>query len=166
MAVPQMKASMQVHHSSTVMEEASSVALRAPCEAFPITPAVPDPEVAATAKRRQFSSSEKRRILVAADRCNEAGEIGALLRREGIYSSQLATWRKQRVAAERALLEPQKRGRKADPTIAEARRVAELSRENERLRRKLATAHTIIDVQKKLCNLFGLPMAEDPQEKS
>ena len=59
----------------------------------------PDPEVAATAKRRQFSSKEKRRILAAADRCSEAGAIGALLRREGIYSSQLATWRRQREAS-------------------------------------------------------------------
>ena len=73
----------------------------------------PDPEVAATAKRRQFSSKEKRRILAAADRCTEAGAIGALLRREGIYSSQLATWRRQRAASERVALEPRKRGRKA-----------------------------------------------------
>ena len=71
--------------------------------------------MAATAKRRPFSSHEKRRILAAADRCTEVGEIGALLRREGLYSSQLATWRKQRAATERAGLEPQKRGRKADP---------------------------------------------------
>jgi hypothetical protein len=70
------------------------------------------------------------------------------LRREGIYSSQLATWRKQREASERVALEPRKRGRKADPAIAEARRVAELTKDNERLRRKLAQAHTIIDVQK------------------
>jgi len=96
----------------------------------PDSRAVPDPEVAATAKRRQFSSSEKRRILAAADRCTQAGEIGALLRREGIYSSLLATWRKQRAAAERVALEPRQRGRKADPAIAEARRVAELTKEN------------------------------------
>ena len=130
------------------------------------TSLVPDPEVVATAKRRQFSSSEKRRILAAADHCSEPGTIGALLRREGIYSSQLATWRKQREATERAALEPKKRGRKADPAVAEARRVAELTKENDRLRRKLAQAHTIIDVQKKLCTLLGLPTAEDPDEKS
>lgn len=147
MAVPQMNVSMQGPHSS-------------------IAPPAPNPEVAATAKRRQFSSSDKRRILAAADRCREVGEIGALLRREGIYSSQLATWRKQRAATERAGLEPQKRGRKADPTLAEARRVATLTKENERLRRKLATAQTIIDVQKKLCTLLGLPTAEDPEEPS
>ena len=63
--------------------------------------AAPDPEVAVTAKRRQFSSKEKRRILAAAERCSESGAIGALLRREGIYSSQLATWRRQREASER-----------------------------------------------------------------
>ena len=124
----------------------------------------PDPEVAATAKRRQFSSKEKHRILDAADGCTEPGQIGALLRRERIYSSQLATWRKQRKASERSALEPRQRGRKADPAIAETRRVVELTNENERLRRKLAQAHTIIDVQKKLCTLLGLPTAEDPDE--
>ncbi len=126
----------------------------------------PDPEVAATARRRQFSSSEKRRLLAAADRCTKVGEIGALLRREGIYSSYLTTWRKQREATECAALAPQKRGRKADPARASTRRVAELTQENERLRRKLTQAHTIIDVQKKLCTLLGLPTAEEPQEKS
>jgi len=134
--------------------DASQGARMATEEASTIAPP-PDPEVAATAKRRQFSLSERRRILAAADRCSKTGEIGALLRREGIYSSQLATWRKRRETIEHAALAPQKRGRKADPTIAEARRVAELTRENERLRRKLAQAHTIIDVQKKLCTLLG-----------
>jgi transposase len=122
----------------------------------------PDPEVAATAKRRQFSSSEKRRILTAAERCTATGQIGALLRREGIYSSHLTTWRKQRAATELAALEPQKRGRKADPALAEARRAEVLVRENARLRHQLAQAHTIIDVQKKLCTLLGLPTAETP----
>ena len=96
----------------------------------------------------------------------EAGAIGALLRREGIYSSLLSTWRKQRETAEGVALEPRKRGRKADPGIAESRRVAELTKDNQRLRRKLAQAHTVIDVQKKLCTLLGLPTAEDPDEKS
>ena len=147
MAVPQMNVLMQAPHSS-------------------LAPPAPNPEVAATAKRRQFSSHDKRRILAAADRCTAVGEIGALLRREGIYSSQLATWRKQRAATERTGLEPQKRGRKANPALAEARRVAELTKENARLRRKLATAQTIIDVQKKLCILLGLPTAEDLEETS
>jgi transposase len=149
-----------------VMGEASRGVATATEEVSTDVRPVPDPEVAATAKRRQFSSKEKRRILAAADRCSEAGAIGALLRREGIYSSLLSTWRKQRETAEGVALEPRQRGRKADPGIAESRRVAELTKDNERLRRKLAQAHTIIDVQKKLCTLLGLPTAEDPDEKS
>jgi transposase len=149
-----------------VMGEASRGVATATEEVSADVRPVPDPEVAATAKRRQFSSKEKRRILAAADRCTEAGAIGALLRREGIYSSLLSTWRKQRRAAESVALEPRQRGPKADPGIAESRRVAELTKDNERLRRKLAQAHTIIDVQKKLCTLLGLPTAEDPDEKS
>lgn len=126
----------------------------------------PDPEVVATARRRQFSSSDKRRILDDADRCAQPGDIGALLRKEGIDSSHLNTWRKQRAAAEHAALEPQKRGRKADPAQAEDRRVADLARENDRLQRKLAQALTIIDVQKKLGSLLGLPADETPGEWS
>ncbi|MDD5037110.1 MAG: hypothetical protein PHE55_20480 [Methylococcaceae bacterium] len=125
-----------------------------------------DPEVIATAKRRRFSSSDKRRILEAADRCTQPGDMGALLRKEGIDSSHLATWRKQRAADERAALEPQKRGRKADPALAEDRRVADLASENDRLRRQLAQALTTIDVQKKLCALLGLPAGEMPGEGS
>ena len=124
----------------------------------------PDPEVVATARRRQFTSADKRRILEAADRCTQPGEIGALLRKEGIYSSHLTTWRRQRAADERAALTPQKRGRKADPTQAEDRRVFQLTQENDRLRRKLAQANAIIDVQKKLCALLGLPADETPSE--
>lgn len=165
MAIAHMEVPMKIHQPASAMKDASQGARRATEEASFIAPP-PDPEVAATAKRRQFSSSERRRILAAADHCSKTGEIGALLRREGIYSSQLATWRKRREAVEHAALAPQKRGRKADPAIAEARRVAELTRENERLRRKLAQAHTIIDVQKKLCTLLGLPTAEEPEEES
>lgn len=125
--------------------------------------APPDPEVVVLAKRRQFSGAERRRILDAADRCTASGEIGALLRREGIYSSHLATWRKQRAAAQRAALEPKTRGRKADPVLAETRRADTLDHENRRLRHQLAQARTIIDVQKKLCSLLGLP-AHDEKE--
>ena len=124
----------------------------------------PDPEVVAVARRRQYSSSEKRRILALADECTQPGEIGALLRREGIYSSHLSTWRRQRAAAERAALEPQKRGRKADPVLAEARHLEMLTRENERLRRKLAQAELIIDVQKKVATWLDLSMAPAPSD--
>ena len=124
----------------------------------------PDPEVVATARRRQFTSGDKRRILDAADRCTQPGEIGALLRKEGIYSSHLTTWRRQRAADERAALAPQKRGRKTDPAQTEDRRVLQLTQENDRLRRKLAQANAIIDVQKKLCALLGLSTDETPNE--
>jgi transposase-like protein len=160
-----MKVPMKVQQSASAMEDASQGARRASEDASSIA-SPPGPEVVATAKRRQFSSSERYRIVAAADRCSKIGEIGALLRREGIYSSQLAAWRKRRVASEHAALAPQRRGRKADPALAQARRVAELTREIEGLRRKLAQAHTIIDVQKKLCTLLGLPTAEEPEEKS
>jgi transposase-like protein len=119
----------------------------------------PDPEVVAVAQRRQFSSANKLRILAAADQCTQPGEIGALLRREGIYSSHLSTWRRQRAAAENAALAPQKRGRKVDPALAETRRIETLTRENEHLRRQLAQAQLIIDVQKKVATLLGLSMA-------
>lgn len=152
-------------HEAVAMDVATEGARRATGGATSIAPP-PNPEVAATAKRRQFSASQRRRILAEAERCTEPGQIGALLRREGIYSSNLTTWRKQRKAAELAALQPQKRGRKADPAIAEARLVAALTKDNERLRRKLAQAQTINEVQKKLCTLLGLPTAEDLDEKS
>lgn len=149
-------------HNALAMDAALEGARRATGDAASIAPPA-NPEVVATAKRRQFSGSERARILAAADRCTKVGEIGALLRREGIYSSLLSTWRKQRTAQQRAALEPQTRGRKADPAIAEARRMDELTRENGRLRHKLAQAHTIIDVQKKLCTLLGLPTDDTPE---
>lgn len=152
-------------HDAVALDVAPEGARRATGGATSSAPP-PDPEVAATAKRRQFSASQKRRILAEAERCSEPGQMGALLRREGIYSSNLTTWRKQREAAELAAMQPQKRGRKADPAATEARRMGELTKDNERLRRKLAQAHTIIEVQKKLCGLLGLPTAEDLDEKS
>jgi transposase len=152
-------------HNALAMDAAAEGARRATGEAASIAPP-PDPEVAATAKRRHFSGSERNRILAAADRCTQSGEIGALLRHEGIYSSHLHAWRKQRAAALRAAVEPKKRGRKADPALAEARRIQELTRENARLLHKLAQAHTIIDVQKKLCSLWGLPTHDTPGEPS
>jgi hypothetical protein len=121
--------------------------------------------VVAIARRRQFTSGEKHRILDAADRCTQPGEIGALLRKEGIYSSHLNTWRKQRAASERAALEPQKRGHKANFARADDRRVIQLTQENDRLQRKLAHANAIIDVQKKLCVLLGQPTDETPSER-
>lgn len=146
---------------SPAIGDAFTVALRAPSNASPIAP--PSAEVAAIAHRRQFSSADRIRILSAADACSAPGEIGALLRREGIYSSLLATWRKQRRVAQHSALEPQKRGPKVNPLLAQTHDMAQLTRDNERLRRQLAQAHTIIDVQKKVCSLLGLLTDETPQ---
>jgi transposase-like protein len=122
----------------------------------------PDPEVIPMAKRRTFSKAEKLRILMAADACAAPGDIGALLRREGIYSSHLATWRKQRqLAGETGALE-RKRGPKADPAAIQERRVMELEKQVERLQAKLVKADLIIDVQKKLSMLLGLSTADTP----
>lgn len=110
----------------------------------------PNPEVVATAKRRRFSSSEKRRILAEADACTKPGELGALLRREGVYSSMLSTWRKQRERAAEEALAPRRRGRKPDPARAERERIAQLERDKARLERELAQARLIIEVQKKV----------------
>jgi len=121
-----------------------------------------DPEVPEKAQRRRFTPEYKLRILEEADRCRESGEVGALLRREGLYTSNLSAWREQRrVGALGAL--SQKRGRKArqDP---QAKRVAELERENGRLREELRQARVIIDVQKKVAQLLGNEVPESDEE--
>jgi len=118
---------------------------------------IPGPEVVEKPVRRRFSAEYKRAILKEADRCS-AGEIGALLRREGLYSSHLTSWRRQREGGELEALSPKKRGRKAKP-------VSPLAKENERLRRqaaalerRLAQAELIIEVQKKIAGLLGIPL--------
>ena len=123
-----------------------------------------DPEVAARAKRRTFTIAEKQRIVREANQCTKPGEIGALMRREGIYSSMLANWRTQQARAERAALTSPKRGPKPAANLAEQRELKQLSAENARLRGELDRAQTIIDVQKKLCTLLGLPTAESDKQ--
>lgn len=115
----------------------------------------PDPEVPAKARRRRYTAKYKLAILAQADACSKPGEIGALLRREGLYSSILSRWRQQRKAGTLAALTPKKRGRKPRRVDPQAKRVAELERENARLREKLEKAETIIEVQKKLSQLLG-----------
>lgn len=107
----------------------------------------PDPEVETKPQRRTFTADYKRRILAEVDACTEPGEIGALLRREGLYSSHLTTWRRQREKGGVAGLAPKKRGHKKDEQAAE---MAKLQRENERLRKQLEQAELIIAAQKKL----------------
>ena len=98
----------------------------------------PDAEVLMKASRRRFTAQYKHQILDLADRCTQPGEIGALLRREGLYSSHLSKWRTQREQGALAGLKPRKRGRKAGARSADAVRVEQLERDNEKLRAKLA----------------------------
>ncbi len=120
----------------------------------------PDPEVPEKARRRKFTAAYKLDILAQADACSEPGEIGALLRREGLYSSLLAKWRSQRAAGALAALSPKKRGRKPRRVDPQAKRVVQLERENARLREKLEKAEIIIEVQKKLSQLLESAEAE------
>jgi len=120
---------------------------------------IPDPEVVPKAKRRRFSAKYKQRILEEADNCTEPGQTGALLRREGLYSSHLSTWRRQRDRGLVQSLSPKKRGRKRKDELE--REVVRLERENERLQASLEKAEMIIDVQKKLSRLLGLATEEN-----
>lgn len=117
----------------------------------------PDPQIVPKAERRRFSAEYKLRILAEADGCTGRGQIGALLRREGLYSSHLDKWRQQRQQGVLKALAPQKRGRKPDP---QAEEISRLRSENEQLRARLQRAEHIIDVQKKLAELFGTQAAE------
>jgi transposase len=109
----------------------------------------PELEVVPRATRRTFSAAYKLRIVEEADQCVERGQIGALVRREGLYSSQLATWRRQREAGGLQMMAPKKRGRKASQDAKDVE-IAVLRRENERLQKQLAQAELIIGAQKKL----------------
>jgi transposase len=117
--------------------------------------AATDTEVIPKAARRRFSAEYKRRILQEASAC-APGEIGALLRREGLYSSHLTFWRRQQATGELVGLTAKKRGPKVD---AHANELARLKRENERLQVKLQQAEAIISAQKKLAELFGATQA-------
>jgi len=120
-----------------------------------------NPEVTPKAERRRFTPEYKLQILAEADACTKPGEIGALLRREGLYSSHLDKWRKLRRTGSLQALAPQKRGPKVDPQAAE---IARLRRENERLQQRLQQAEMIIDVQKKLSVLLGLTTSESDEQ--
>lgn len=119
----------------------------------------PDPEVPSKATRRRYSAEYKLRVLKEADACEPgSGELGALLRREGLYSSHLATWRRQRERGELEGLRPKKRGRK--PTHPMERRIAELEQEKEELEKRLEQAELIIDDQKTLQTAGASPEGE------
>jgi transposase-like protein len=122
---------------------------------------MPDPEVTLKAKRRTFPPEYKLRILDEAAQCTQPGERGALLRREGLYSSHLTHWRRELREGALNGLKPKKRGPKRDPLAVEN---AQLKREIARLEAKLERAETIIEVQKKLSQLLGLPTPSETDE--
>ena len=117
-------------------------------------------EVLAKAKRRRFSLEYKRRILREADRCGKPGELGALLRREGLYSSSLSTWRTARDRGELGGQGTRRRGPQSRPPDPGAKRIAELERENRRLRQRAERAEALVEVQKKLAELLGIDLPE------
>ena len=123
----------------------------------------PTPEVPEKPVRRRFTVAEKSRILDEADACTEAGQLGDLLRREGIYSSYLTSWRRQRAQGAQAGLTPKRRGRKGKAKNPLAEEVARLQRKNDRLEKKLRQAELIIDVQKKVSEILGIPIQNETE---
>jgi len=119
----------------------------------------PDPEVVEKPVRRRFSAEYKLRIIREADACGP-GELGALLRREGLYFSNLSCWRRQLEEGELAALAPKQRGRKKQPVNPLATRALQLERENQRLRRRLRQAEQIIEVQKKISEVLGISLKD------
>jgi len=117
-----------------------------------------DLEVSEKPTRRRFSAEYKIRILKEAEACKQPGELGSLLRREGLYWSSLTLWRKQREAEGVKGLSPKKRGRKKKPADPSAKKIAQLEREKKRLQRKLEQAETIIEIQKKVAALLEVEM--------
>ena len=135
--------------------EGARRATRASVSPVEPAPRAPDPEVPAKAQRRRFSVEYRLRIVKQADACRKPGELGALLRREGLYSSLLTNWRHQREQGALVSMRARKRGpmpRPIDP------RVRQLEAENARLQRKLQQADTIITVQKKVADILGIPL--------
>ena len=121
----------------------------------------PDPEVPEKRPRRKFTAKYKLRVLQEAENCSAPGEVGALLRREGLYSSNLTAWRKQKEQGILQGVTPKKRGRKTKEKNPLAQRVPELERANRKLQSKLKKAEIIIDVQKKISQIL---QTDDPEE--
>jgi transposase-like protein len=122
-------------------------------------------EVSAKAERRRFTAEYKRKILKEADGCSRPGELGALLRREGLYSSHLAAWRRVREQGGLAGLSPKKRGPRAQVADPRDKRIVELERDNRRLRARLERAEALIEVQKKVALLLGSESPPNNEER-
>ena len=126
----------------------------------------PDPEVPEKKPRRKFTAKYKLRILAEADTCTQLGQLGALLRREGLYSSYLTTWRRQRENGILQVMAPKKRGRKQKEKNPLAKKMAQLEKENQRLQQKLKKAELIIEAQKKMSEILGIAQNLDENNES
>ena len=120
-----------------------------------------DVQVVAKPHRRVFTAEYKRRILKEADACATPGAVGALLRREGLYSSHLVVWRRARARGELAALTPKKRGRKPTPVDPRDRRIAELEQHVVRLTARAERAEALVELQKKMAALLGRPLESE-----
>jgi transposase-like protein len=118
----------------------------------------PSPEVPERPRRRHFSAEYKVRIVEEAEACTEPGEIGALLRREGLWSSSLSRWRRQYRAGALKSLKERKRGRRASAGGALARENRELKRKVTRLEGRLKRAEKLLEIQKKVSEILGVPL--------
>jgi len=127
-------------------------------------PASASPELSDRPRRRTFSAQDKLRILAETDRAAASGGIGAILRREGLYSSALTDWRKQRDAGAFGALSPAKRGPKTAEPNPLAAELARVQRDNARLALRLKRAEAIIELQKKVAELLGIPLAPSDNE--
>jgi len=123
-------------------------------------------EVSAKPKRRKFTAEYKRKILEEIDRCTEPGEIGAVLRREGLYSSHLVEWRRIRREAGNAGLAPKKRGPQPKVVDERDRKIAELERQNAKLMARAKKAEALVELQKKVSELLGIDLADSSEENS
>ena len=121
-------------------------------------------EVVAKARRRRFTTEYKLRILREADAAKHPGEIGAMLRREGLYSSHLSAWRAARDRGELGG-KPRTRGPKPRPHAEREKKIQDLERENRRLRQRAERAEALVEVQKKLSEVLGIEMPEEPSER-
>lgn len=122
-------------------------------------------EVVAKAKRRTFTAKYKREIVRQAEACTQPGEVGALLRREGLYSSHLTLWRHEVEQRELAALAPKKRGPKPTPVDPREQELAALRRENAKLQVRLERAELLVEIQKKVSMILGVELPKLPEDR-
>ena len=129
-------------------------------------PQKPDPEVSEKPSRRRFTATQKLKILKQIDDLTKPGEVGAFMRKNGLYSSTVSGWRRKRESGELAGLTPKKKGRKPIPKDPKEKVIKSQQKEIARLQRKLEKAETIIEIQKKVATLLGVPLKSQESEEN